>query len=176
MTNKTYHEAYKQAATELEDLLNQQSQIEERILALRKTMNSLAILISQHEGKDKNFADFANARMRELIDSTLTDDIRRIIATSSDSFTTSDVREELNKLGGSLAEHSNPLATINAILNRLAEQGYARETVKDGRKAWKRSTPHPAMKLKQRGRNAGASSSFSSAYMAGFGTVPKKDK
>jgi hypothetical protein len=156
MDNKTYREAYEQAAGELEALLQEQGRIEDRILALRKTMNSLATLISQHEGKDKNFAEYANAHMRELIDSTITDDIRRIVAASDQPFTTADIRDELNKLGGSLAEHSNPLATINAILNRLIEQGFVTETVKGGRKAWKRSN-HPINQLKIRRSIPGAS-------------------
>jgi hypothetical protein len=144
MTNETYRGAYDKAANELEELLKQQQRTEERILALRKTMNSLATLISQHEGKDKSFIDYAAAQMREFIDTSLTADIKRIITASNGPMTTSDVRDELNKLGGSLAEHSNPLATINAILNRLHEQGVAFETVKDGRKAWER---HPLYRL-----------------------------
>jgi hypothetical protein len=102
------------------------------------TGDRFAQLISEHEGKDKNFTDYAAARLREIVDTTLTDDIRKIMAACKGPLTTSDVREELNKLGGSMAEQSNPLATINAILNRLHEQGYVKETVKDGRKAWER--------------------------------------
>lgn len=138
MANESYHKAYEAAASELERLLQQHSKIEERILALRKGMNALALLISEHEGKDKNFMDYARAQMRELLDTSITDDIKKVMAAASgQSLTTSDVRDELNKLGPSLAEQSNPLATINAILNRLKEQGHATETVKEGRKAWR---------------------------------------
>ena len=94
--------------------------------------------------------DYAHAWVRERVDSSVTDDIRSILGASDYTFTTSDIREELKKLGKTLAENSNPLATINALLNRLAEQGFAEETVKDGRKAWKRSS-HPLHKLKFRG-------------------------
>jgi len=113
-------------------------------------MNALATLISEHGGKDKNFLDYARGRMRELVDTSITDDIRKIMAASAEPLTTSDVRAEMNKLGGSLAEQSNPLATINAILNRLAEQGYVKEMLKDGRKAWVRTVPSddPADKLR----------------------------
>ena len=149
MDNKTYREAYQKAAGELEELLKQEEQIEARILALRKTMNSLATLISQHDGKDKDFQEFANAWLRETVDTSLTNDIRRILGASEESFTTSDIREELSKLGGSLAEHKNPLATINALLSRLVEQGFATETLKEGRKAWKRSN-HATFNLKRR--------------------------
>jgi hypothetical protein len=138
MQNEPYREAYEAAASELEGLIREQERIENRILSLRKSMNALAQLIAEHEGKDKNFTDYAHARLREIIDTSITDDIKKILTASGDALTTSDVREEMNKLGGSLAEQSNPLATINAVLNRLHEQGFAVETVKDGRKAWRK--------------------------------------
>jgi prefoldin subunit 5 len=136
--NKTYHEAYAAAAGELESLLKDQERIEERVLSLRKTMNALATLISQHEGKDKNFMDYAHAQMRELVDTGLTRDVQRIVTASPQPLTASEIRTELNELGGSLAELSNPLATIHAILNRLSESGRVKETLKDGKKAWTR--------------------------------------
>ena len=136
MENKAFRDAYRAAANELEGLLKQQDSIEERILSLRKTMNALATLISQHEGEDKNFLDYAGATLRGLIDTSLTRDIHRIVAAAKQPLTASEIRTELNELGGSLAEHSNPLATIHAILNRLSESGRAKETIKDGKKAW----------------------------------------
>lgn len=139
MANKPYRDAYEAAANELEALVKEQERIEGRILSLRKSMNALALLISEHEGKEGDFKDYASARIREMIDAGVTDDIRKIMTASGQALTTSDVRDELNALGGSLAELSNPLATINAILNRLHEQGFVVETVKDGRKAWARS-------------------------------------
>ena len=138
MANKPYREAYEAAASELEALVKEQERIEGRILSLRKSMTALAQLISEHEGRNGNFEDYADARVREVVDTSLTEDIKKILTASGKALTTSDVREELNKLGGSLAEHNKPLATINAILNRLHEQGFAVETVKDGRKAWLR--------------------------------------
>jgi len=136
--NKSFVEAYGAAASELESLLKEQDRIEERILALRKTMNALAILIGQHEGKDKNFADYAAAQMRDLVDTSLTTDIHRIVAAAKGPLTASEIRTELNELSGSLAEHSNPLATIHAILSRLSESGRVNETIKDAKKAWVR--------------------------------------
>ena len=112
----------------------EQDRIEERILSLRKTMNALATLISQHEGKDENFIDYADATLRNLIDTSLTRDIQRIVTASKQPLTASEIRTKLNELGGSLAEHSNPLATIHAILNRLAESGEPKKPSKMARK------------------------------------------
>jgi len=136
MENKTFHEAYEAAASELESLLKDQERTEDRILSLRKTMNALATLISQHEGRDKNFMDYARAHLRERVDTSLTHDIQRIVNASPQPLTASEIRAELKELGGSLAEHSNPLATIHSILNRLLETGRVEEALRDGKRAW----------------------------------------
>jgi hypothetical protein len=138
MKNGTFRQAYEAAATELNTLLVEQEGIEERILSLRKTMNALSILISQTGGKDKDILDEAAARIREVVDASLTDDIYRIITAAKRPLRASEIREELKELGNALAEHSNPLATIHAITSRLVESGRAVETLKDGKKAWER--------------------------------------
>ena len=70
----------------------------------------------------------------------LTDDIFKIVSASNFPMTTTEVREQLQELFRIMTDHRNPLASINAILNRLAESGRVEETVKDGRKAWQRAS------------------------------------
>ena len=105
-------------------------------MALRKTMNNLSTLCQQ-EGIDLSEIDKLYGRLLRVVERSLTDDIFKIISNATEPLTTSEVRAELNELGGSLAEHRNPLASINAILNRLEESGRVIETVKNGRKAWR---------------------------------------
>ncbi len=131
-----YRVAYEKAASELEALLTQQERIERRIFSLRKTMNVLSTLIEEETGSS-NLVDSFHAVTHRFVNSTLTRDIEKVVALSTNPLTTSEVRDEINKLGNDLAEQSNPLATVNAILNRLGESGRVEETVKDGRKAWK---------------------------------------
>ena len=149
MKNRDYVKAYEAAAAEFASLMGEQERIQVRIIALRKTMNLLAGLISQ---EDSEFGEYADATVRQFIDPTLTDDVLKLVSIAPGAMTTSDVRDELNKLGGSIAVHKNPLATINAVLKRLVEQGRIKETVKDGRKAWGRKIPadHPVHKLRYR--------------------------
>lgn len=137
MANEDYIKAYKSAANELEHLLVEEAQIEDRILNLRKTMNVLHTLC-EHHGLNTTEMDKHYASLIKTIDGSVTSDILKIVSSARRPLTTSEVRDELNKLGGSMAEHSNPLATINAVLNRLTEQGKVLERVKDGRKAWER--------------------------------------
>ncbi|MFI5115190.1 MAG: hypothetical protein ACHP8B_00690 [Terriglobales bacterium] len=167
MADSDYRTAYHTAATELESLLKEQTRIDERILALRKTMNILSTLIQQSADGSKGTEDYRFGRVEQLIQGTLTEDIRKIMAASPDPLTTSDVRDELNKLGNTMAEQSNPLATINAILNRLHEQGTAVETLKNGRKAWKRH-PVPQFLRNLSGTSAGRSRSVGERVLRGL--------
>ena len=139
MGNESYRKAYETAAAELESLLKQQEDIEERVLTLRKTLNILSELCQQ-EGISTDEIDKAFGRLRALIDTSVTSDIRQIIRHSSNALTAREMREELSKLGGSMAEQSNPLATISAILNRMATNGEVSEEVKNGKKAWRSTT------------------------------------
>ncbi len=132
MTTKQYQEAYDAAGRELEALLEEQERIEGRVLSLRKSMNALAQLIVEGGGKEP---------VGQIVEGGITEDIRKVMTASCAALTTREVREELEKLGYDWAEKpsANPLATINAILNRLTEQRYVTETTKDGRKAWQRT-------------------------------------
>jgi hypothetical protein len=138
MANEAFRKAYDAAANELNALLTEQEHIEERILSLRKTMTALSTLIGQHSEKDKDLMDQLSGQIRTMIDVSLTDDIHRILMAARRPLTAIEIRAELKELGQTLAEQSNPLATIYAILNRLAESGRAHETIKDGKKAWER--------------------------------------
>jgi hypothetical protein len=140
MANETFRKAYDEAANELNALLTEQERIEERILSLRKTMTALSTLIGQNSEKEKGFMDQLSGQIRTMIDVSLTDDIHKILMAARRPLTAIEIRAELKELGQTLAEQSNPLATIYAILNRLAESGRAHETIKDGKKAWERMT------------------------------------
>jgi Fe2+ or Zn2+ uptake regulation protein len=129
-------------ANELEDWLKKQETIESRILALRKTMNALATLITQHEGPESDFNEYAHARVHEMLDTNMTDDILQIVTASNVAMTASEVMNELKEIGG-MNVQANPLATVHAVLNRLAEQEKLKETVKDGRKAWTDAVEKP---------------------------------
>jgi hypothetical protein len=136
MGNGDYRRAYETAASELEALLADQEKREARILSLRRTLNVLSTLCQQ-EGIDTTDLDRRYARLMEMVESTLTNDIYKIVKNSAVKLTASEIREELIRLGGSMAEGNNPLATIHAIANRLVEAGKLVEDAKEGKKAWR---------------------------------------
>ena len=137
MTKSDYRRAYETAAAELESLLKEQERIEGRVLSLRRTMTGLADLLRE-AGESMGWRDRIDATLEGMAQHSITDDIRKVMNASSLSLTSSEIREELETIGYDWAEQKNPLATINAILNRLIEQGYVDETTKNGRKAWQR--------------------------------------
>jgi hypothetical protein len=143
MGNEDYRKAYESAAKELDEILQWMEKGEERVMALRKTMNVLSTLCQQ-EGVDISEIDRGYGHVLRMMESTLTDDIFKIVSASNFPLTTTEVREQLKELSRIMTDHRNPLASINAILNRLAESGRVEETVKDGRKAWQRSSNHLA--------------------------------
>lgn len=134
MSNKNYRKAYDSAAKELETLLRKKKSIESRILSIRKTMNVLSTLLKE-EGDEKWLENALG--VLDAIEPSLTDDIYSILNHSPEPFTTTDVLDELKKFSRTIAEHKNPLATINAVLMRLVEQKKATLDLKDGRKAWR---------------------------------------
>jgi hypothetical protein len=139
--NNEYEIAYLKAADELEALLKRQEETEGRILALRKTMTALSSLIQQG-GELVNAERFAKAeRLVQSSFTTLTEDVFKIVSHSIEPLTTTDVRDEVLKLGGSFTEHKNQLATVNAVLGRLTEQDKIKEVMKESRRAWKRVPP-----------------------------------
>lgn len=133
MTNQEYRSALDAALRELETLIILEEKLRDRMLALRKTINVLSTLC---EGDGADWADQASEHVLKVIHSTISDDILKVVTASLLPLTTTEIREELNKLGGSLAEQKNPLATINAVLNRLEDQGKVKQTLKGDRRAW----------------------------------------
>jgi hypothetical protein len=111
------------------------------MLRLRQTMNALANqIVDQAEKDGHGWVNEVIDKYRGLIAGPLTTDIHNIVLLSPNPVTINEIRHELKKLG-SLRDHSNPLATISAILSRLSESGRVKEVLQDGRKAWTRAIP-----------------------------------
>lgn len=136
MAASEYRYALDAALAELEETLAEQEKMEAKILSLRRTIYALSTLCEE-DGEKIEWRDNASRRLKEVLDSSITEDILKVIHDSNLPLTTSDVQHELEKIG-TLENHKNPLATINAVLTRLVQQGKVRETEVMGRKAWEK--------------------------------------
>lgn len=106
-----YKKARDAAQVELDQLLNEQHEISQRILKLKQTIATLDAL----SGTTPKPA--ALPRMTEAI--------RGVLMGSEHPLTATEVRDELRKSGFSLAKYSNPLASIHVVLKRLVAAGQA---------------------------------------------------
>ena len=136
MTTSEYRKALDAAVDELESLLSEQERIEARVMSLRKTVYALSTLC-QEAGEKIDWHDRASERLKEVLESSITDDILSVIYNATLPLTTTGVQHELEKIG-TLENHKNPLATINAVLARLVQQGKIKETTTMGRKSWEK--------------------------------------
>src|ERR1700733_2172640 len=138
MTNQDYRNALEVAVAELEGLLEMQEETASRILSLRKTVNALSVLCEE-DGEEMDWRQKASQRLTEALESSVTEDILSVVMASTFPMSTTAINNELEKIG-TLAAHKNPLATINAVLNRLKEQGKVRIVDSDGKKLWAKRT------------------------------------
>jgi hypothetical protein len=139
MTDKDYRKALDSAVQELETILEMQELTASRILSLRKTVNALSVLCEE-AGEVADWRQHASQRLKDALDSSITEDILSVVYAHSMPMSTTEIMNELEKIG-TLDEHKNPLATINAVLNRLKEQGKVKDMDYRGKKKWMRNMP-----------------------------------
>ena len=144
MTDQDYRKALGSAVQELESLLESQEEIASRILSLRKTVNALSVLCEE-TGEGADWKKHASQRLKDALESSITEDILNVVYAHSMPMTTTEISNELEKIG-TLDEHKNPLATINAVLNRLKEQGKVMDVDAHGKKKWLRKIVVPVSK------------------------------
>jgi hypothetical protein len=134
MTKQEYRKALDAALEELEAQLQMQEDTAARILSLRRTVTALSTLCEEEGGEPIDRKQMSQS-MREALEGSITEDILNVVYTSKRLMTTTDILNELEKIG-TLESHKNPLATINAVLNRLQEQGKVRCVNAQGKKMW----------------------------------------
>lgn len=135
--NIQYRAAYEANLHGLIKALGELDKLENKITAYRRTLSSLADLC-RDSGEDISDLQHKHAALLKHVEGSLTDEIRKIVKASPNPVTTQDVRHALRMLNYDLSEHSNPMAAINAILNRLADGKEVKEVKSGNRKAWKR--------------------------------------
>jgi hypothetical protein len=135
-----YKRAYDSAKQELADLLVQQERVEQRLIVVRKNVQSLAEICA-NEGIEIEPSEEA---VSLLEDSALADEIRILLAAHFGVFfRVSWIRDELQRLGHDLSRYSNPQSTIQMVLKRMVQSGDVEEkkSVEDGKYAYAMVTP-----------------------------------
>jgi hypothetical protein len=122
-----YRRALEAAIDEYERLKAEREQIETRLAQLRQTIGALAPLCELPRPEDLG----------------LTDACRSVLRARFGPLTPVQVKDDLVTMGLDLSTYSNPLASIHAVLKRLAGAGEVIRLKTRGKKtvyAWKRPT------------------------------------
>jgi hypothetical protein len=120
MTTNTsdYDRAYEAAKRELADLLFQQEMIGKRLVLVRQTIQTLAILC-ESEGIKVDRSDEAAMLLEHT---TFADEIRAVLSANHGTWMRPhQIKGELERLGCDLTQYKNPQATIHMVLKRIAE-------------------------------------------------------
>lgn len=127
-----YRKAYEAAKQELTDLLAQQQLVEQRVVIVRQSLQTLAALCESEGVEVKPSAEAEGL----LASSTLAADIRAILAAHCLRwFRPNGVKAQLERLGHDLSQYKNPQATIHMVLKRMAESGEIEEKTDEEGKA-----------------------------------------
>jgi hypothetical protein len=117
----SYRSDYAQEARKLQDLAIERERLAARITASQKRLICLAGLL----GEDELGAEAVAATLQK---GAMTDTIRRLLSEAKGPLPSKRIVTELQKVGLLAGSHVNPAASVNSILKRLQDQGFARRS------------------------------------------------
>jgi hypothetical protein len=110
VSNEEYVKAFESATRELESLMQQRADLDQRILHLRQTLVSLSHLCG----------------FTPTVSWGMTDGVRFILRRTQRPMTAIDVRDELANWGFDVSRYVNDLSAIHTVLKRLNKAGEIR--------------------------------------------------
>ncbi len=110
MSKDEYVKAFEAATREMETLMQQRADLDQRILHLRQTLVSLSHLCG----------------FTPTVSWGMTDGIRFILRRTQRAMSAIDVRDELANWGFDMSRYANDLSAIHTVLKRLNKSGEIR--------------------------------------------------
>jgi hypothetical protein len=131
MSPADYKAALDAAHTEIGELLQQRTKLDDRLTQLKNTVDALSLLLKDttpavDDGFSKAYGQLVGVEGLAAPgagDMGISDAIRQILCGSQVPMSPTGIRNELAKRGFSLATYANPLAVIHNTLKRLMAQG-----------------------------------------------------
>jgi hypothetical protein len=120
-----YLKAFEAATREMETLIAQKAELEQRVLHLRQTLVSLSHLCG----------------LTPTVSWGMTDGVRFILRRAARPMTPVDVRDELANWGFDMSKYANDLSAIHTTLKRLNQSGEIRFLISGGRHAYEWQRP-----------------------------------
>jgi hypothetical protein len=141
--NKGYEEDYEETMAALNAAIELRDRTEGQIAALSERVEALEILIHKdypHKGRLVVYQGQSPASaVVNVLKPQITERVKGVLMASQEPLTSAEIYEALKRFHVNLNPKGNPWALIHGICRRLADQKFAREVVKDNRKAWLRA-------------------------------------
>jgi hypothetical protein len=135
-----YRKLYAEQEAVLSDLLAQKEAVENKILMVRKHLQTLAEICQNEKIEIETSLEAAFL----LENTNLADEIRSILKSNWPAYLRPNlVKGNLESLGHDLSRYQNPQSVIQMLLKRLAESGEVEEGTipEDGKKVYRSSGP-----------------------------------
>src|SRR5437588_8450074 len=117
MTTQEYKKMLAEMRKELESLLEQQEDIEQKIAQLKQAIISFAPLAKDSDG-------LIGPLVYAFAAQGMTDSIREILrAAFPKQLSPVEIKEQLKAKGQNLSEHKNVMASVHSTLKRMLENG-----------------------------------------------------
>lgn len=138
---KNYEADYEETMATMETALRKREKIDAEIDTLQQRIRALETLIQMADPhKDRLVLDQKTAVDPAVVvvaKMRVTERVRGLLMVANGPLTSGEIQAKLRMFGWNTgSEGSNPWALIHGICRRLVEQGFAKEVVKGGRKAW----------------------------------------
>jgi hypothetical protein len=153
MNKADYEKALSAAKTEIDQLLEQRTQIDNRITQLKFTTEALSKLLGiDIWAKAARLAEFIN---QVPADPGITNAIRQVLASSKIPMNPTEIKLGLESIGFDLSEYANSGAVIHNTLARLERQGEVARVQNPAGQTVAYALIGQRKTLKQRGLEAG---------------------
>jgi hypothetical protein len=140
VNSKKYEEDYEETMSALNAAIEHRDRLDAEISALSERAEALETLLRRKDGKIMwEQGDGQSSAVVNMLKPMITPRVKGVLMAAQEPLTSAEIYEELKRFHVNLDPKGNPWALIHGICRRLVDQKFAREVIKDNRKAWIRA-------------------------------------
>jgi hypothetical protein len=140
VNSKKYEEDYEETMSALNAAIEHRDRLDAEISTLTERLQALETLLRKdypHKGRLVAYQGQSPASAEvNVFKPQITPRVKGVLMAAQEPLTSAEIYEELKRFHVNLNPKGNPWALIHGICRRLVDQKFAREVVKDNRKAW----------------------------------------
>lgn len=137
---KRYEDDYEETMSALNAAIEHRDRLDAEISVLTERLQALETLIGKdYPHKGRFVVDQETSKVSAEVNvfkPQITPRVKGVLMAAQEPLTSAEIYEELKRFHVNLNPKANPWALIHGICRRLVDQKFAREVLKDSRKAW----------------------------------------